>query len=152
MTGTEDYVQGCVFCAIARGEDRSVEFVCEEETWVAFFPLGPATSGHTLVTPRAHVSDLWKAPPSLAADLMAAVIRVGDAIDAAVAPEGMNLITSAGEVAEQTVFHLHLHVVPRWRQDHFGKIWRPGGKTFSDAQLKDAAARIRAACSRNGDA
>jgi len=136
----------CEFCAIARGDDRSVEVVCEGESWVAFFPLNPATPGHTLVIPRVHVADLWKVDPALGADLMAAVIRVGRAIEAALAPEGMNLITSAGETAEQTVFHLHLHLVPRWQRDGFGRIWPVEGK-YEDADMPDVASRIREACS-----
>jgi histidine triad (HIT) family protein len=136
----------CDFCAIARGEDPAVEVVCEDKEWVAFFPLEPATPGHTLVIPRVHVADLWKLQPPLEAELMAAVVRVGRAIDAALAPEGMNLITSAGEAAEQTVFHLHLHVVPRWRRDGFGKIW-PGETRYEDAALLEGVAdRIRKAC------
>ena len=91
------------------GKDRSAEVVCEDKSWIAFFPLNPAMPGHTLVIPRTHVADLWQVGPPLGAELMAAVIRVGRAIDEALKPEGMNLITSAGETAEQTVFHLHLH-------------------------------------------
>ncbi len=108
MTSASDVeAKSCDFCAIARGEDRSVEVVCEEESWIAFFPLDPATPGHTLVIPRKHVVDLWEAEPPLGAELMAAVIRVGRAIDVSLKLEGMNLITSAGKVAEQTVLHLH---------------------------------------------
>jgi len=119
--------------------------VCEDQNWIAFFPLDPATPGHTLVIPRRHLSDLWKAEPSLAGELMSAVVRVGQAIDMALNPEGMNLITSAGSAAEQTVFHLHLHVVPRWRRDGFGAIWPPP-KSYTDAQLENVADRIREAC------
>jgi len=145
MTASESQTEDCEFCAIARGEDRSVEIVCEGKTWLAFFPLNPATPGHTLVIPRVHVRDLWQAKPPLDAELMTAVIRVGQAIEAALTPEGMNLITSAGETAEQTVFHLHLHIVPRWKRDGFGRIWPVDGK-FEDTDLKDVAGRIRAAC------
>lgn len=137
--------QHCDFCAIARGQDDSVEIVCQADEWVAFFPLDPATPGHTLVIPRTHVADLWQVEPSLAAELIDAVIRVGRAIDSSLKPEGMNLITSAGVAAEQTVFHLHLHVVPRWRRDGFGAIWPPP-KKYTDTQLENVADRIRAAC------
>jgi histidine triad (HIT) family protein len=145
MSQTSDEAKNCDFCAIARGEDPSVEVVCEGENWIAFFPLDPATPGHTLVIPRQHVSDLWKAEPRLAADLISAVIRVGRAINTSLKPDGMNLITSAGTVAEQTIFHLHLHVVPRWRQDGFGEIWPPPRK-YTDKQLENVAERIRDAC------
>ncbi|MGO9750278.1 MAG: HIT family protein [Solirubrobacteraceae bacterium] len=147
MTTQSKFVPGCDFCAIALGKDRSVEIICEGAAWLAFFPLEPATPGHTLVIPRAHVEDLWRLQPALGSELMAAVIKVGHAIDMALAPEGMNLITSAGAAAEQTVFHLHLHVVPRWRRDDFGRIWPVEGK-YEDDQLDQVAERIRSACSR----
>jgi histidine triad (HIT) family protein len=136
----------CEFCAIAQGKDRSAEVVCEGADWIAFFPLNPATPGHTLVIPRRHVADLWRVDPALGAQLMAAVIRVGQAIDKALKPEGMNLISSAGATAEQTVFHLHLHVVPRWRRDGFGPIWPPTEGKFDDPSLERVADRIRGAC------
>ena len=136
----------CDFCRIARGEDDSVEVVCAEQRWVAFFPLNPATPGHTLVIPRAHVADLWKIEPAQGDDLMAAVIKVGRAIESALESEGMNLITSAGEAAEQTVFHLHLHLVPRWQQDGFSRIWPRETERYEPVELRDAANRIRRAC------
>jgi histidine triad (HIT) family protein len=140
------FVEDCDFCAIGQ-RDRPAEVVCTGAAWIAFFPIEPATPGHTLVIPRLHVEDLWKLEPDLAAELMAAVIKVGRAIETALAPEGMNLITSAGSAAEQTVFHLHLHVVPRWRRDGFGRIWPIEGK-FEDDQLDQVADRIRDACSQ----
>ncbi len=134
----------CAFCAIARGEG-SAEIVCEGEAWVAFFPAEPATPGHTLVIPREHVSDLWQTSTDTAGELMEAVIRVGRAIKSSLEPDGLNLITSAGAAAEQTVSHLHLHVVPRWEDDGFGHIWPP--KTPMRRELKrEAAEQIRAAC------
>ena len=135
---------GCDFCAIADGADSAVEIICQEPEWVAFFPQRPATPGHTLIIPRVHVTDLWHADPSLGAALASATIRVGQAITAALAPAGMNLITSAGTAAEQTVFHLHLHVVPRWPDDGFGRIW-PGRERSTHANLGEVAEPIRAA-------
>jgi histidine triad (HIT) family protein len=139
------FARDCEFCAIARGADTTIETICEGNLWTAFFPLNPATPGHTLVIPRMHVADLWQVEPPLEAELMAAVIRVGRAIDKVLQPQGMNLITSAGQAAEQTIFHLHLHVVPRWRIDGFGAIW-PIGDRYENADLSDAADQIRAAC------
>ena len=139
-------VDDCEFCAIACGQDDSAEIVCSAPLWVAFFPLEPATPGHTLVIPRVHVPDLWETEPDLAGELMRAAVRVGHAIERAVNPEGMNLITSAGSAAEQTVFHLHLHVVPRWRRDGFGEIWPRGPRYEDEALLDGIADRIRDAC------
>jgi histidine triad (HIT) family protein len=145
MSQTDLQSHHCDFCAIARGGDHSVEIVCQGREWVAFFPIDPATPGHTLLIPRTHVADLWALQPALATELINAVIRVGRAIDSSLKPEGMNLITSAGAAAEQTVFHLHLHIVPRWRRDGFGAIWPPP-KKYTDSQLENVADRIRAAC------
>jgi hypothetical protein len=75
-------VEGCDFCAIVRGDDRSVQIVCESDDWIAFFPLNPATKGHTLVVPRHHIADIWELDNRLASELMAAVIRVGRAVQA----------------------------------------------------------------------
>lgn len=146
MTSLPDAeVDHCDFCSIARGDDPSVEVVCEGETWIAFFPLKPATRGHTLVIPRLHVADLWSADTAVATDMITAVVQVGHAIQIALTPEGMNLITSSGEAAEQTVYHLHLHVVPRWREDGFGEIWPPKGE-LGGIDLEGVADRIREAC------
>lgn len=138
--------QECDFCAIARGEDESVEVVCAGQLWVAFFPLEPATPGHTLVIPKDHVPDLWTTDSELAAELMRAAVAVGKAIQKAVAPEGMNLITISGSAAEQTVFHLHLHLVPRWHRDGFGAIWPRGARYEDESLVEGIAERIRAAC------
>lgn len=139
------FVEGCDFCRIASGEERSVEVVCEGDEWVAFFPLHPATKGHTLVIPRRHLTDIWELEPPLSSGLMTAVIRVGRAIQAAVRPEGMNLVTSKGSAAEQTVFHLHLHLLPRWMGDGFDNIW-PTISDVDESALAPVADRIRAEC------
>jgi histidine triad (HIT) family protein len=132
----------CDFCEIASGRDPSAEVVGAGEQWVAFFPKAPATPGHTMVIPRNHVSDVWELEYGLGSDLMRAVIDVGRAIRRALDPEGMNLISSAGIAAEQSVFHLHLHVVPRWPDDGIDQIWPP--KAPMNVTLRnDLADRIR---------
>jgi histidine triad (HIT) family protein len=145
MAADSDDPSNCAFCKIARGEEPVTETVCEGKSWVAFFPLHPATPGHTLIIPRKHVKDLWEADPSLGCELTGAAIRVGRVIEQMLEPEGMNLITSAGATAEQTVFHLHLHLVPRWHRDGFGRIW-PMESRFDDADLSGIARGIRYAC------
>lgn len=145
MPAADEPDHDCPFCAIARGADPAAEVVCEAPTWIAFFPRDPATPGHTLVIPRKHVSDLWSLDVTIASALMSGVIRVGRAIDAAVGPEGMNLITSSGEAAEQTVFHLHLHVVPRWKDDGFGEIWPPEAP-MEERVKAEVAERVREKC------
>jgi histidine triad (HIT) family protein len=135
----------CEFCRIAHGADPDAYVVCEDSNWVAFLPLEPATPGHTLIVPRQHVHDFWSTTSAMRHELVDAAVQVGGAIAAALDPDGMNLITSAGGAAEQTVGHLHLHVVPRWTNDDFGEIWPPR-QVMSDEVKTDLTARIRAAC------
>jgi histidine triad (HIT) family protein len=81
--------------------------------------------GHTLVIPKAHYADLFEVPDSVLCDLMQAVAVVGRGIRAALRPDGMNVINSSGKAASQSVFHVHVHLVPRWTGDRFGDIWPP---------------------------
>ena len=90
---------------------------------MAFFPLRPATLGHTLVIPTTHVPDIWTLDESTASSLARATLAVARAVKKAVQPEGLNVIQSNGAVATQTVGHLHVHVVPRWKGDAMGQIW-----------------------------
>lgn len=136
----------CPFCAIARGETGFAEIIYEANEWVAFIPPAPATVGHTLVIPRQHVVDAWHLHMPLGADLMRAIIDVGRAIDRAIQPDGMNLISSAGEAASQSVFHLHFHLVPRRDGDAFGDIWPPK-VAMPEEEREDVAELIRAAYS-----
>lgn len=145
MEGDPHFVEGCDFCQIAAGGDPSVRVICEADEWIAFFPLHPATNGHTLVIPRRHVRDLWELEPPLSSKLITAVIRVGRAIQTAISPEGMNLISSKGSAAEQTVFHLHLHLLPRWTRDGLDNIW-PSSSDVDEADLTPIADRIRSEC------
>ena len=112
----------CPFCAIIMGEGWARE-VYRDDHAVAFFPLRPATLGHTLVVPRQHVPDIWALPEQTAVHLTHTVLRVAAALRANVTPDGLNIIQSSGAAATQTVPHLHIHLVPRWAADAMGPIW-----------------------------
>jgi histidine triad (HIT) family protein len=129
--------QGCEFCRIVQGASPA-RIVADDPDALAVFPQRPLSRGHTLVVPRLHIPDLWSADPTLAARVIQTVIRVGQAINASLRPDGLNLVSSAGEAASQSVFHLHMHVVPRWVGDHIGSIWPPGDPL--DNTAKDQAA------------
>jgi histidine triad (HIT) family protein len=142
----ESAATDCDFCRIARGEDQAAEVVCAAPDWVAFLPLTPATLGHTLVIPRSHVPDFLALDPALGASLMEGIVRVGLGIRKALSPDGMNLISSSGEAAQQSVFHLHFHLVPRRLGDRIGNLWPPD-RPIDEEVKEDLAALIRSACS-----
>ena len=114
--------EDCDFCDIARGRS-SAEILVETADNLAFIPLNPATPGHTLLVPRHHIADVWAlnahASASLARDMIPIVKGVRRVLD----PEGLNIISSSGEAAEQTVMHLHIHILPRWKDDAMPPLW-----------------------------
>ena len=134
--------EDCPFCEIVQREDPDAREVYRNEHVVAFFPMEPATLGHTLVVPRKHISDVWDLDENTATHLARAVVRISHAMRTAVEPEGLNIIQSNGEVATQTVFHLHVHIVPRWSGDAIGRIWPPE-TSYSDSEKDNAWEKLR---------
>jgi histidine triad (HIT) family protein len=114
----------CIFCKIVAGEVPSTR-VHEDERTIAFMDINPGTRGHLLVIPRAHSTDLLEIPDedleacARTAKLMAA--RVNERLH----PDGVNLLNSCGQAAWQTVFHFHIHVIPRYAADPLRLPWHP---------------------------
>ena len=106
----------CVFCAIVAGE-APARTVASGEHWTAFLDVSPVTTGHTLVVPRRHATDLWAMSADEAQQLMGGVHEVAHLLRDRLAPAGMNLLQSNGTAAWQTVFHVHVHVIPRYGDD-----------------------------------
>lgn len=135
----------CPFCEIVLRDDPDAREVYRDEHVVAFFPTEPAVLGHTMVIPRKHVADIWSMDEETAGHLSRATVRLAGAIREAVHPEGLNVIQSNGEAATQTVFHLHVHLVPRWDGDAMGPIW-PEETDYSEEEKDDVLMRVRTAC------
>ncbi|OZC48466.1 HIT family protein [Rhodococcus sp. RS1C4] len=113
---------GCDFCEIVV-KDEPARVVFRTNDVVAFFPTNPATLGHTLVIPTSHFADIWELDESNATRLTSATLKVARAIRSGLSPDGLNIIQSNGSAATQSVFHLHVHIVPRWADDAMGRIW-----------------------------
>lgn len=107
---------GCVFCAIVDGS-APADVVYGDDHAVAFMDIRPMTPGHTLVVPRRHAPDLWGLTEDEIAPFMTAVTRVARQVRDALRPDGLNLLQSNGAAAWQSVFHLHVHVLPRTAGD-----------------------------------
>ena len=115
----------CLFCKIVAGEIPGTK-VAEDERTVAFMDINPATRGHLLVVPRDHSADVTEIPP----EDLDAVARMGQRMARQVkdklGADGVNLLNSCGSPAWQTVFHFHLHVIPRYEGDPLRLPWVPG--------------------------
>ncbi len=136
-----DLDPACDFCDIVAREEEAREVLRTEQV-VAFFPLEPATIGHTLIIPRQHLPNIWHLDPQTAAALATSTVSVARAIRDALSPDGLNIIQSNGEAATQTVPHLHVHVVPRWHDDAMGRIW-PEDTDWTGEQIAAAQTRVR---------
>ena len=115
----------CIFCRIAAGE-LPAQVVAQDERTIAFMDINPATRGHVLVIPRRHATDLLEVDPE---DLQAIALaaqglakRMFDRLGA----DGVNLLNSCRAAAWQTVFHFHVHVIPRYADDPLRLPWVPG--------------------------
>jgi histidine triad (HIT) family protein len=133
----------CVFCDIASGRSAA-SIVYQDKAAVAFMDICPVHPGHTLVIPRAHVQDLAHCQLDLVGRLFAVSARLAPAVVAATDAAGFNVWTANGKDAGQEVFHLHVHILPRFVGDTFGLRFPKGYPTVAPrAELEAMAAHIR---------
>jgi histidine triad (HIT) family protein len=131
----------CIFCKIVAGELPATK-VEEDDRTIAFMDINPGTPGHALVVPKAHVRDLLEIDPEELAAVAQAAQRLAKRMPQALGADGVNLINSCGAAAWQTVFHFHIHVIPRYENDPLRLPWTPG-RGDPDA-IADAAEALRA--------
>jgi histidine triad (HIT) family protein len=130
----------CPFCQIVASEQPTHRVLETEET-TAFLDINAVAEGHTLVVPNEHVETLLAADPDTARAVFESARRVALALEDSLDAAGVNLFQSNGEAAGQDVFHLHVHVIPRWADDdiHFA----PPRERIEDEQGKTVAAQLR---------
>jgi histidine triad (HIT) family protein len=133
-------VAECLFCGIVEGSVPS-QTVDSDERTVAFMDINPATKGHALVIPRAHSIDLMDVEPEDLAATMAAVQRLVKRMDEVLEPDGFNVLNASRPAAWQTVFHFHVHVIPRYDDDPLKLPWIPRGG--DEAEIAAIAGRLR---------
>jgi len=114
----------CIFCRIVAGEIPA-RTVAQDELTVTFLDIAPATRGHCLVIPRAHATDLLDIAPDQLSACARAAQRAAKRIMEKLSATGVNLIQSSRPAAWQTVFHFHIHVIPRYKGDPLVLPWRP---------------------------
>jgi histidine triad (HIT) family protein len=132
----------CLFCGIVAGEVPA-QIVDSDEHTVAFMDINPATRGHSLVVPRTHSADLIEVSDEDLELTMLAARRLAGKIRAALEPDGFNVLNACRPAAWQTVFHYHLHVIPRYEDDPLKLPWIPRGAEADE--IAAIADRIRAA-------
>jgi len=131
----------CIFCKIVAGQIPSFRLF-EDVASLAFMDINPANEGHCLVIAKPHHPTLYDMPPDLLAAVSATVLKVAKAVEAALKPDGLNLVQSNGKGAAQSVPHFHVHVLPRRLGDNLKINWelKPGDR----AAIAAVAERIKA--------
>ncbi len=131
----------CLFCRIVEGSIPSAK-VYEDEHVYAFLDISQVTDGHTLVIPKQHAKDIYELPEDVAAELFRRVPKIARAIKDAYKPLGINLLNNNEVAAGQSVFHLHIHLIPRYEKDGFDAKWVTRDGQFTSEELQAMAAKI----------
>ncbi len=133
----------CIFCKIIAGEIPSVKLY-EDEHVFAFMDIMPLSKGHTLLIPKTHREFVYDMTPEEAGNLFAVAPKIAKAINETFQPEGMNLLNNNGAKAGQSVFHFHLHFIPRYGQsDGFGAKWVTKEKEFTSERIQEFAESVK---------
>lgn len=132
----------CIFCKIING-DIPASKVFENEHVMAFLDISQVTKGHTLVIPKVHKENIYELTPEIARNIYEVVPQIANALKTEFNPIGMNTINNNGEDAGQSVFHFHLHLIPRYgKGDGFGAVWKSNQSDYTVEQLRDMAQKI----------
>lgn len=130
----------CIFCKLANGIIPT-NFIYEDDDFKVILDAGPATKGHALILPKEHYADIYELPSDLAGRVFTLAKKIAAHNTAVLNADGFNIVQNNGETAGQTVFHFHLHLIPRFKNDGQKIGWNPGKPT--DEELKETAELLK---------
>lgn len=131
--------ENCIFCKIANGEIPSAT-IYEDEDFRAILDLGPASKGHALLLPKEHYANLYELPDEVAVKVLPTAKKIVCRMKDVLGCDGYNLVQNNGETAGQTVFHFHLHMIPRYEGDQVGLGWNMG--TLTDEEKEEILGKL----------
>ena len=118
-------MDNCIFCKIANGEIPSATLY-EDDDFRVILDLAPASKGHALIISKFHAANLYELPDELAAKAMMLAKKMAKKLTEELGCDGLNIVQNNGAAAGQTVFHFHMHLIPRYEGDQVGLTWTPG--------------------------
>lgn len=130
----------CIFCKIANGEIPSATLY-EDEDFRVILDLSPASRGHALILPKEHYANLYELDDAIAAKVLVLAKKLITTLTDILDCDGYNIVQNNGETAGQTVFHFHMHLIPRYKGDQVGLGWNMG--ELSDADKEDILKKVR---------
>ena len=134
-------MNSCIFCKIAAGEIPSATLY-EDENFRVILDIAPAAKGHAILLPKKHAANLFEADEEMLAKALPVVKKVSAALCKTLNCDGINILQNNGEAAGQTVFHLHIHMIPRYKEDTVKIGWAQG--SYSEGEAAKLAEEIRA--------
>ena len=134
-------MEDCIFCKIANGVFGSAT-VYEDEDFRAVLDIAPAAKGHVLLLPKKHMANLYEIDADVAAKALMIASRIAVAQKKALGCDGVNLLQNNEEAAGQSVFHLHIHLIPRYNNDGVSIPWKT--LSYGEGEADEYAAKIRA--------
>jgi len=137
----------CIFCKIANGGIPS-ETIYEDNSFRVILDLGPASRGHALILPKQHYRDLCELDEETAKKVLPLAAKIGNAMKKSLGCAGFNVVQNNGEEAGQTVFHFHVHLIPRYEDGPVMVSWVPG--EAGPKELTETGAAIRSALQSEG--
>jgi len=130
----------CIFCKIIKGEIPCNK-IYEDENLIAFLDIAPANKGHCLVVPKEHHETILETPENIMDYCMKAVKKIAKAMSAALGAEGFNILINTKKVAGQLVPHMHMHIIPRFKDDGVSLNWVP--KKYKEKEAAEFADKIK---------
>ena len=131
--------ENCIFCKIANGEIPS-KTVYEDDDFSVILDLGPASKGHELILPKDHYNDLYELTDDLTGKAFILAKKISILLKKKLNCEGLNLVQNNGRTAGQTVFHFHIHIIPRYNDDQQKIGWKP--QEVTQEELEDTLQKI----------
>ena len=123
--------ENCIFCKLANGEIPTATLY-EDDDFRVILDAGPAAKGHALILPKEHYANLYELDDELAAKVLVLAKKMITKLTDVLGCDGYNIVQNNGEAAGQTVFHFHLHMIPRYKDDGVGLTWKMGELTEED--------------------
>ena len=123
----------CIFCKLANGVFET-NTLYEDDDFRVIFDASPATKGHVLILPKEHAANVFELSEETASKVFVLAKKIATVLKEVTGCEGVNILQNNGEIAGQTVFHFHLHMIPRYKGDEVGLGWKMGELTEGDKQ------------------
>ena len=132
----------CIFCKLAN-KDIPTNIIYEDDRFTVILDASPATKGHALILPKNHAANIYELPDEDASAVFVLAKKLATKMTEILHCDGFNIVQNNGEVAGQTVFHFHMHLIPRYNGDQAGITWKPG--ELKDEVRDEIVAKVTAA-------